>query len=232
VGRFLRLFEPAAADVVAATTSDAQRFLLEAATVRRDEAAVAAQLERHGVWEETDASGPRITHDRIDRVDEGRYRASCDHHGVFSVEVAAVERALEAVSVLGAVQRVLLDAIEWGSWPDDRRRRPRTVGERYLRQRARDARKASKLLLPEMRRALKTPEGWIDAEPPVRRSIREVTAAGWKALRVEVAEDSLVLATHAASPDRALAFLALYSGLQRDLRHVLRWEPLPADGEV
>jgi hypothetical protein len=222
VGRFLRRDQPADA-LVASVTGDAQRFLRAAAAAREDAGAIEAQIERDGFWEEES--------ERIERLADGRYGASCRYHGAFSVEVADAGAALEAACVLGSVQRTVLEAIEWGSWPDDRRRRARTPGERYLRMRARDARKTARLLQAEVRRALRTPEGWSDDAPPGRRSIRSVTAGGRTAYHVEVEEDSLVLSTHAASPDRALAFMTLYVGLQRDLRRVLGWEPLAA-GEV
>jgi hypothetical protein len=207
--------------------SDGGRFLLGARPPDERSAAIEAEVEREGAWEERFEPRPGIEGlDRVERLGERRFSASCDHHGTFSVELASCATAAEAVCVLGAIQRTLVDAIEWGSWPDDRRNRARTPGERYIRRLAREARKAARLLAPEVKRALKTPDGWAAEEGT--SSIRAVTIAGRKAFRVEVAEDSLVLATHAATLDRALAFLGLYTGLQRDLRRILGWEPLPA----
>jgi hypothetical protein len=223
VRRFLR--RAASADaVVAPSAADAQRFLVQAAVPRTDAAAIESEVEREGAWQGEQA--------KIERLGDGRYRATCTHHGRFTVELAGVEPAVEAASVLGAVQRTLREALEWGMWPDDRRRRARTPGERYLRAQAKESRRASRLLLPEVRRAVRAPEGWTDEGPPGRRTIRRVSVGGRSALRVEVAEDSLVLSTHAASPDRALAFAALYAALQRDLRHILRWDPLPPAPDV
>ena len=212
--------------------SEGGRFLLDAAAAGGrwpspdDRAPIEERVEGEGAWEELcEWRTGRRGNDRIERLSAERYRASCDYYGSASVEFAAFDAAFEAVCVLGAVQRTLVDAVDWGTWPDDRRRRPLTAGERYLRLLTRDSRKAARVMGPQVKRALRAPEGW-SGEPPGRRAIRAVTIAGRRAFHVEVAEDSLAFATYAASLDRALAFLGVYAGLQRDLRLILGWEPL------
>lgn len=162
--------------------------------------------------------------DRIERLPSGHYRVSCERHGTFTVDVATHEEAHRAAHTFDAVQDALVDAMAWGSWPDIRRSRPRTAGERYFRDVSVEARRETRLLTPSMRAALEKDGVWSDDERG--RSIRAETLEGREAYRVEVAEGSLVLTTHAASFDRAVAFVVLYAGLQTDLRRVLGWEPL------
>jgi len=237
VARFLRRPPAAAGDRSSLLrTSEGGRFLLDARAAGDrwpHRVLIEEEVERDGAWAETWEwrPGDRGT-DRIERLAEGRYRASCDYYGSASVELAGFDAALEAVCVLGVVQRTLQEAIDWGTWPDDRRRRrPLKPGERYLRVLARESRKAARLLGPVVKRALKSDGSWTGG-PPGRHTIRAVTIAGRRGLHVEVAEDSLAFATYAASLDRALAFQGVYAGLQRDLRHVLGWEPLPPEPGV
>lgn len=171
------------------------------------------------------ADGPLPARDgRVEQLDDGRFRVTCERHGTFTLEVATRAEALDAARVLGEVQEALADAIAWGSWPDSRRSRARTAGERYFRDVALDARRETRLLTPAMRTALEKDRAWSDDERG--ESIRVVAFDGREAYRVEVARDSFVLGTHAASFDRAVAFVVLYAALQADLRRLLGWEPL------
>lgn len=166
---------------------------------------------------------------RVERLAPRRFRASVNGRLGFSAELETEEEALEAASVLDAVEDGLSEAITWGSWPDMRRRRARTAAERYFREIADESRGAARALVPEVRAVLDRDSEWVDDGPGLRaiRTTTVDTRTGARtAYRVEVAEDSLVLTALAATVDRAVAFLMLFTALQRDVREVLGWKPL------
>jgi hypothetical protein len=101
--------------------SDARVYLEECASTEertRDHLRrvfkIQAELDREGVWEETDEWRiSTLGTERLELTTAGHYVASWSCDGLFQVEVRTFAEAFEAVKVLGQIDRDLFYAVGW-----------------------------------------------------------------------------------------------------------------------
>jgi hypothetical protein len=193
-------------------------------------------LEKSGAWEETyewriGTSGT----DRVNRLDRNRFAASATHHGTFTVEVPSFAVALEAVAVLGSIQKDLFYAVGWSSWAapgrmdpaDPERKREWPANNVYLERIARAAISETVKTLPEVERVRLERGSRSDYVEIEDRTIRRRFAGANRdrELIVEVTVESGALITTCDAPtaERALEFGGIFARLHRDIPAILGW---------
>ena len=195
-------------------------------------------LDESGVWEMTyewriATSGT----DRVERLDRMRYSASATYHGTFTVEVPSFAKALEAVEVLGSIQKDLFHAVGWSSWAGPRRMSPADPERErewpddhvYLERVARSAIAETPRTLPEVESARVERRSWNDyvdiEERTVRRRFAGVNRDREPDPIIEVTVESGTLITTCDTPtaERALEFGGIFARLHRDIPAVLGW---------
>lgn len=175
--------------------------------------------------------------DRLEKFGPKRFRATTTHHGEFSVEAKRYGVALEALQVLGSIQKDLFYTVGWSGWAGPGRLHPedpvrdRTWDSKhpYLERIAKAAISESTKTLADVERARVENGSWEDNVELDGRLIRRrfaSAAAEWAhgpVVQVTVESGTLVTRCEAPTAERALEFGGIFVRLHRDIPAVLEW---------
>ncbi len=231
--------------------SDAYRYLQDAA-MGRDRyssfyavtAKMAAQVESSGRWE-SEYEWRMATEGRqlLEKLDESRYRARTEDHGIFEADFASFGEAYEAVHVFVNIQHDLLWAVGWASWAAPDRMEPgdpptveldrsevdnedeesEQANYEYLARLSGEAQSDAATLVADVTAALRERQEWSDTVTLNRVVVARSIRAG-RRHEVEASCRSLTMSASSPTAERALEFAGIYARLQDDLAHYLEWE--------